>query len=147
MTAVIGLAAGLISLRTKEYYFAIYTLCVGYVIYLIIDKWDGLTGGVRGLIGISGPSDIGPISFASPLSQYYLVLFFLLIVILIVYRIVHSIIGKTYIAIRNSEELAQTLGISTMKNKLIVVVLSTLCAGFAGAWYVSFIRFIGPELG
>jgi len=147
ITAVIGVVAGLISLRTKEHYFAIYTLCVGYVIYLIIDKWDGLTGGVRGLIGISGPSDIGPISFASPLSQYYLVLFFLLIVILIVYRIVHSIIGKTYIAIRNSEELAQTLGISTMKNKLIVFVLSTFFAGLAGALYASFIRFIGPELG
>src|SRR5699024_12126089 len=128
------------------HYFAIYTLCVGYVIYLIIDKWDGLTGGVRGLIGISAPSDIGPISFASPLSQYYLVLFFLLLVILIVYRIVHSIIGKKYIAIRNSEELAQTLGSYTMKNKLFVYVLSTFIESLTSSLYASFIKLNDTEL-
>jgi branched-chain amino acid transport system permease protein len=147
ITSFIGFLIGLIALRTKEHYFAIYTLCVGYIIYLVIDKWDSLTEGVRGLIGIPVPSNIGSISFQTPLSQYYLVLFFLLLVTLIMYRIIHSLSGRTYIAIRNSEELAQTLGISTMQNKLTVFVLSTFFAGLAGALYASFIRFIGPDIG
>ncbi|WP_101842894.1 branched-chain amino acid ABC transporter permease [Halobacillus sp. Marseille-P3879] len=147
ITSVIGFLIGLIALRTKEHFFAIYTLCVGYVIYLVIDKWDSLTGGVRGLIGIPAPSNIGPLSFQSSLSQYYLVLFFLLATIFIMYRIVHSLTGRTFIAIRNSEELAKTIGISTMKNKLVVFVLSTFFAGLAGALYASFIRFIGPDIG
>ncbi|RFU64162.1 branched-chain amino acid ABC transporter permease [Bacillus sp. V59.32b] len=146
ITSVAGLLIGLIALRTKEHFFAIYTLCVGYIIYLIIDKWESLTEGVRGLIGIPAPADIGPISFQTPLSQYYLVLFILLLVIFVVYRIVHSLTGRTYIAIRNSEDLAQTIGISTMKNKLTVFVLSTFFAGLAGALYASFVRFIGPEI-
>jgi branched-chain amino acid transport system permease protein len=137
---------GLIALRTKEHFFAIYTLCVGYIIYLVIDKWDSLTGGVRGLIGIPAPSNIGPISFQTPVSQYYLVLFFLLLVIFMMYRIVHSLTGRTYIAIRNSEELALTIGISTMKNKLVSFVLSTFFAALSGALYASFIRFIGPDI-
>ncbi|WP_431803931.1 branched-chain amino acid ABC transporter permease [Halobacillus andaensis] len=147
ITSVIGFLIGLIALRTKEHFFAIYTLCVGYVIYLVIDKWDSLTGGVRGLIGIPAPSNIGPLSFQSSLSQYYLVLVFLLATIFIMYRIVHSLTGRTFIAIRNSEELAKTIGISTMKNKLVVFVLSTFFAGLAGALYASFIRFIGPDIG
>ncbi|UOQ94617.1 branched-chain amino acid ABC transporter permease [Halobacillus shinanisalinarum] len=147
ITSSIGLLIGLVALRTKEHFFAIYTLCVGYVIYLVIDKWDSLTGGVRGLIGIPAPSNIGPISFQSPLSQYYLILFFLLLTVFVMYRIVHSLTGRTFIAIRNSEELAQTIGISTMKNKLTVFVLSTFFAGLAGALYASFIRFIGPDIG
>ncbi|MCP3027957.1 branched-chain amino acid ABC transporter permease [Halobacillus sp. A5] len=147
ITSVIGFLIGLISLRTREHFFAIYTLCVGYVIYLVIDKWDSLTGGVRGLIGIPAPSNIGPLSFESTLSQYYLVLFFLLATIFVMYRIVHSLSGRTFIAIRNSEELAGTIGISTMKNKLVVFVLSTFFAGLAGALYASFIRFIGPDIG
>lgn len=146
ITSVAGLLIGLIALRTKEHFFAIYTLCVGYIIYLVIDKWEGLTEGVRGLIGIPAPADIGPISFQTPISQYYFVLIILLLVILVVYRIVHSLTGRTYIAIRNSEDLAQTIGISTMKNKLTVFVLSTLFAGLAGALYASFVRFIGPEI-
>ncbi|MCP3031674.1 branched-chain amino acid ABC transporter permease [Halobacillus sp. A1] len=147
ITSGIGLLIGLVALRTREHFFAIYTLCVGYVIYLVIDKWDSLTGGVRGLIGIPAPSNIGPISFQSAISQYYLILFFLLATVVVMYRIVHSLTGRTFIAIRNSEELAQTIGISTMKNKLTVFVLSTFFAGLAGALYASFIRFIGPDIG
>ncbi|MBT2637941.1 branched-chain amino acid ABC transporter permease [Bacillus sp. ISL-39] len=147
ITSILGFLVGLIALRTKEHFFAIYTLCVGYILYLVIDKWDSLTEGVRGLIGIPAPSNIGPISFETPLSQYYLVLVILLVVILIVYRIVHSLTGRTYIAIRNSEDLAQTIGISTMKNKLEAFVLSTFFAGLSGALYASFIRFIGPDIG
>ncbi|GIO22565.1 branched-chain amino acid ABC transporter permease [Oceanobacillus sp. J11TS1] len=146
ITAVIGFFIGIISLRTKEHYFAIYTLCVGYVIYLIIDKWDSLTEGVRGLMGIPAPANIGPISFTTPLSQYYLVLAILLLVIFIIYRIINSLVGRTFIAIRNSEPLALSLGISTIKNKLLSFVLSTFFAGLAGALYASFVRFLGPDI-
>lgn len=147
ITGVIGFFVGLISLRTKEHFFAIYTLCVGYIIYLVIDKWDSLTEGVRGLIGIPAPANIGPLKFETLSSHYYLVLFFLLLTVLIMYRIVHSLSGRTYIAIRNSEDLAQTIGISTMKNKLTVFVISTIFAGLSGALYASFVRFIGPDIG
>lgn len=147
LTSAIGAVVGLVALRTREHFFAIYTLCVGYIIYLVIDKWDSLTGGVRGLIGIPAPAAIGPISFQNPLSQYYLILFFLLLTVFVMYRIVHSLTGRTFIAIRNSENLAQTIGISTMKNKLLVFVISTFFAGLAGALYASFIRFIGPDIG
>lgn len=145
-TSLLGLAIGLVALRTKEHFFAIYTLCVGYIIYLVIDKWDSLTGGVRGFIGIPAPSDIGPLSFQTPVAQYYLVLFFLFAVIFVMYRLVYSLTGRTYIAIRNSEELALTLGISTMKNKLASFVLSVFFTSLAGALYASFIRFLGPDI-
>lgn len=146
ITTFIGLLVGLIALRTKEHYFAIYTLCVGYIIYLLIYKMDGLTGGVRGLIGIPNPDPIGPIRFDTPFSKYYLVLFFLIVVIFLMRRIVRSLIGRTFIAIRNSEELAHTIGIDTVKNKLLSFVLSTFIAGLAGALYASFTRFIGPDI-
>jgi branched-chain amino acid transport system permease protein len=146
ITTALGFLVGLISFRTKEHFFAIYTLCVGYIIYLVIYKWESLTEGVRGLIGIPAPAPIGPLTFESGISVYYLVLFFLLATIFVVYRIVHSLNGRTYIAIRNSEELAKTIGISTTKNKLVAFALSTFFAGMAGALFASFVRFIGPDL-
>ncbi|KKE79789.1 branched-chain amino acid ABC transporter permease [Oceanobacillus caeni] len=147
LSIILGFLVGLISLRTNGHFFAIYTMCVGYIIYLIIDKWDTLTGGVRGLIGIPGPTPIGPITFESLTSQYYLFLFFLILTIFITKRIVHSLLGRTFIAIRNSEELAQTIGISTKKNQLLAFVISCFFAAIAGALYASFVRFIGPEVG
>ena len=147
ITSIIGFFIGLIALRTKEHYFAIYTLCVGYIIYLVIYKWEELTGGVRGFIGIPAPPPIGSISFDEAIPMYYLVLFFLIIGVAAMYRIVHSLSGRTYKAIRNSEDLAASIGISTMKNKLAAFVLSTAYAGVAGALYASLIRFIGPDIG
>lgn len=146
ITSASGFVLGLIALRTKEHFFAIYTLIVGYLIYLLIDKWDVLTGGIRGLIGIPIPDPIGPLKFESATSMYYLVLFFLLISIFVAVRIVKSLTGRTYIAIRNSEELAQTLGINTRFNKLISFVISVTYAGVAGALYASLTRFIGPDV-
>lgn len=147
LAIVLGFLVGLISLRTDGHFFAIYTMCVGYIIYLIIDKWDSLTGGVRGLIGIPGPAPIGPITFDSLTSQYYLYLFFLILTIFISRRLVHSLLGRTFIAIRNSEELAQTIGINTKRNRLLSFVISCVFASVAGALYASFLRFIGPEIG
>lgn len=145
LTAIISLGIGLVALRTKSHFFAIYTMSVGFMIYLIIYKSD-LTGGVRGLIGIPNPAPIGPIRFESMISYYYLMLFFLLLTVFVMYRLVHSLLGKTFVAIRNSEELAQTLGISVMKNKLLAFVLSAAFAGMAGALYASYVRFIGPQM-
>ncbi|GAB3055526.1 branched-chain amino acid ABC transporter permease [Virgibacillus ainsalahensis] len=146
ITSVFGLFIGLVALRTKEHFFAIYTLCVGYIIYLVIDKWDSLTEGVRGLMGIPAPANLGPISLSTPLAQYYFVFAVLLLVIFVIYRIVNSLTGRSFVAIRNSEQLAESLGISPMKNKMASFILSTYFAGLAGALYASFIRFIGPEI-
>lgn len=146
ITTAIGFVIGLVALRTKEHFFAIYTLCVGYIIYLLLYKWEELTEGVRGLIGIPVPAPIGPITFDTPRNQYYLLLFFLVLVIFLMHRIMNSIIGRTYIAIRNSEELAETIGIATMKQKMVSFVLSTFFAGLSGGLYAAFVRFIGPDI-
>ncbi|WP_059104938.1 branched-chain amino acid ABC transporter permease [Shouchella shacheensis] len=146
VTTFIGVLVGLVALRTKEHFFAIYTLCVGYIIYLLIYQWDELTNGVRGIIGIPAPGAIGPLSFDTPASLYYLMLAFLVLVIFLFKRVTESLVGRTYVAIRNSEELAQTLGISTMRQKLVSFVVSTFLAGLAGALFASFIRFVGPDI-
>jgi branched-chain amino acid transport system permease protein len=144
--SALGWLVGLVSFRTKGHFFAIYTMCVGFIIYLIIDKWDSLTGGVRGLIGIPHPAPIGPLTFDTLESQYYLVLFFLVVTIFVAKRLLHSLLGRTFLAIRNSEELARAIGISTRKNLLLSFVISCFFAGLAGALYASFIRFIGPDI-
>lgn len=145
-TTIVGALIGLIALRTREHFFAIYTLVVGYLIYLVIDKWDEMTGGVRGLIGIPSPDSIGPIEFTSEFSMYYLNLFFLLIATLVVTRIVHSLTGRTFIAIRNSEDLAQTIGINTARNKFGSFVISIVFAALSGALYAALTRFLGPDI-
>ncbi len=147
VTAVLGLVVGAVSLRLKEHYFAIFTLCVGFIIYLLLDKWSELTHGALGVRDIAAPDGFGLVNFRETTPVYYLVLFFLVLIIWLTGRIQRSLLGRTFIAIRNGDELAQSLGINLMKNKILAFVVSTTYAGLAGALYAGMIRFVGPEDG
>jgi branched-chain amino acid transport system permease protein len=141
-----GSVVGLVSLRLRGHYFSILTLCVSYIPFLVIEKWDGLTHGVVGIIGIPQPASIGPIAFNSVRALYYLTLFFLAAGMWTMHRIVDSLLGRTFAAIRNSEHLAQSLGINLMRNKMMAFLISTCYAGFAGGLYAGFVHFLGPDL-
>jgi len=143
---MIGYVVGAVSLRLKGHYFSIFTMCVGYIIYLLIEKWEGLTHGTVGLIGIPVPAPIGPFAFDSVQAQYYLVLGFLALGTFIMHRIVSSLLGRGFMAVRNSDALAEALGINLMRTKVLSFVLSVGYAGFAGALYAGQVRFLGPDI-
>jgi branched-chain amino acid transport system permease protein len=145
-TALVGWPLGLVSLRLKGHYFSIFTLCVGYILFLVIEKWESLTHGTVGIIGIPAPSPVFGLTFDTPIRLYYLVFFFLVIGVWAMHRIVHSLLGRTFMAIRNGDELAEALGINLMRNKVLAFVLSVFYAGLAGALYAGFVRFLGPDI-
>jgi branched-chain amino acid transport system permease protein len=105
-----------------------------------------LTHGTVGILGIPAPEAIGPLSFTTPLSLYYLVFFWLVVGMWAMRRIVNSLLGRTFVAIRNGDELAESLGINLMRNKLLAFMLSVFYAGMAGGLYAGFVRFIGPSI-
>ena len=144
--AALGFVAGIICLRLRADYFAIFTLCVGLIIWLVIEKWDSLTHGVVGVIGIPAPSPIGPIRFDTPIANYYLVLAVLVLSLWLMDRIVRSLLGRAFVAIRNGEQLAEALGVPLMRTKVTAFVISTAYAGYAGALLAGFVRFIGPQV-
>jgi branched-chain amino acid transport system permease protein len=126
-------------------------MCFNVIVTVIIDSWEELTEGARGLLGIPRPSPIllpfgGQITFASMPSYYYLVLISLLLTLLVIYRIVHSMMGRSFMAIRGNEELAESIGIQAMRTKLLSFLISTVFAGLAGVLYASYIGFLSPEI-
>ncbi len=151
ITVFLGFLIGLPALRTKGSYFAIGTMCFNVIVTVIIDSWEDLTGGARGLLGIPRPAPIPlpfgkEITFTSIAANYYLILISLLLTILIIYRIVHSMMGRTFMAIRGNEELAESLGMSAMRAKLWSFLISTFFAGWAGVLYAAYIGFLSPEI-
>jgi branched-chain amino acid transport system permease protein len=146
VATALGFFVGLVSLRLKGHFFSIFTLCVGYIMYLLIEKWESLTHGTVGIIGIPAPESIAGIDFETPRAQYYLVLFFLVLSVWVMHRIVTSLLGRTFMAVRNSDDLAEALGINLMRNKLLAFMLSVFYAGLAGGLYAGAVRFLGPGL-
>jgi len=147
VTIVLAHVIGLAALRTRHDYFAVFTLAVGAMIVIVIDRWESVTGGTDGLIGIPPPPPIGPLRFDTLTAQYYLILGFLLFTIYVVWALMHSLVGRTFLAVRNSEELARAVGIDAGRTHQLSFVISAALAGLGGSLYAVFLGYIGPAMG
>jgi branched-chain amino acid transport system permease protein len=145
LSAIAGFAVGSLCLRSKGHYFAIFTLAVGIIIHLVIQKWESLTHGHIGVIAIPGPGTIGPLTFENSTARYYLVLAFLVFAMTVSMRILRSPAGRTLLAARESEALAASVGIDVMRAKRTAFTLSAAMAGLAGALYAGYLGYLGPE--
>ncbi len=145
LCGAVGFVIGSICLRSRGHYFAIFTLAVGIIIHLVIQKWESLTHGHIGVIGIPGPGPLGPIAFDSSVARSYLALFFLALTVAATARLVRSPVGRTLMAVRESEALAAAVGIDVMAAKRMAFTISAALAGLAGGLFAGFIGFLGPE--
>ncbi len=148
--ALVGFLIGLPTLRTRGSYFAISTLCFGVIVSIVAGNWIELTGGYNGVVGIALPTPlsipwIGRIGFETMAAQYYLVLAFLLFTLLVMHRLVYSLVGLGFMAIRNNEILAEAVGINTFSVKVLSFVVSNFFAAMAGGLYASLIGSISPR--
>lgn len=149
VAALFGAVLGLLTLRLSGHYFAISTLSFGIVVSLVLEKWDDLTEGPRGISSIPAPTPIklfgwGEIDFESNVAKYYLSLAVLALSLLFVWRLVRSPIGRALEAIRQNELLASCLGVDVVFYKLMAFALSAAMAGLAGVLYGVYITYINP---
>ena len=144
-SVLLGALVGLVSLRTRGHYFAIFTAAVGVMIAIVFTNWQGLTGGNIGIVNIPPPPAIGPLSFDGDTPRYYLVLTALALTILITWLVRHSLIGRTFLAIAQNEDLARAVGVNVPRTKLLAFMLSTLLAGFAGGMFAMYNGSLGPD--
>ena len=150
LCALLGYLLGLVAFRTKGDAFSIFTLGVGVIIQLVINKWDKLTGGNDGLNGIAPPAGLEAASKSVGLGLssgfYYLALLALLLTVFLVARTRGSTFGRSLIAIRGGEDLARSAGINVYAHKLRAMLFSTAIAGFAGGLYAVFVGFMGSAV-
>ncbi|MCQ9368978.1 branched-chain amino acid ABC transporter permease [Brevibacterium sp. 91QC2O2] len=143
--AVLGYLCGLIALRTKDEYFAIFTMAIGFIIYLIVSRWESVTHAHTGVNNVKLPEGGGVIDFTDPIPLFYLVFAILALIVYVTWAIRRSSVGRTLISIRTSEDLADAIGVNVGVNKQLAFAASTALAGLGGGLYASVIGFIGPD--
>lgn len=141
--ALVGIVVGLPALRLKGLYLAIATMGFGFIIEEIIVQWEPVTNGVNGL-SIKRPS-LAAFSLASDQHYYYLVFSIVLFSILVLKNLLRTSSGRAFLAIRDSETAAESMGINLAVYKTAAFCISAFYTGIAGALFAHFMRFIGPE--
>lgn len=144
-TTVLGYVSGLIALRTQGAYFAIFTMALGFLIFIVVTRWESVTHAQSGVSGVKFPENIGPIDFTKPTTMYYFVLLFLAGAAYTTHALLRSSAGRSLVAIRTSEDLAKSIGVNVAVSKQLAFTASATIAGLAGGLFASLNGFIGPD--
>ena len=147
LSGVIALALGYPFLRVRGVYFAMLTLLTAETFRLGAWNWRNLTGGSLGLINIPAPTRLGSISFEGVNNYYYLTLGVLTLSLLVLYRLERSPLGFTWRAIRDADNLAQSVGINVIWYRIVNFAVACFFAGIAGALFAHYRRGLSADLG
>jgi branched-chain amino acid transport system permease protein len=141
-----GFAAvlGLPTLQLRGDYFAIVTLGLGEITRIVLNNWDGVTGGPNGILNIGRPKLAG-YTLHSTRDFYYLILVMVILTVFAVKRIMASRIGRAWLAIREDQVAAEAVGINTFRLKLLSFVLGSALAGMTGVFFAAKMAFVSPE--
>lgn len=160
LAALAGFFIGLPALRLRGDYLAVVTLGLGQVVRLLANNLDhpvNITNGPQGITPIEQPPvgwliatlDAAGLHLPPPLGYalflYVLVLLVAGTVILIGNRLDHSRFGRAWVAIREDEIAARSLGISLMRTKILAFATGAAFAGVMGAIFAAKQRFVSPE--
>jgi branched-chain amino acid transport system permease protein len=139
---VMGVIVGLPALRVRGYYLAIVTLAFGELMRWIYIHADSVTFG-------SGGFDIPQVSFAGvPLAdrgKYYVFLAVTVIAVAATSSLLRSRYGRAFVAVRNNEPAAASLGIRVRRTKVIAFAWSGIVAGLAGALFSALNGRLSPD--
>lgn len=143
VASIAGVIIGLPALRLTGIYLAIATLAFGFCVEELLTRWESVTGGNSGLLVMS------PILFTEKISSdwpfYYLCLVCCVGSGLFVRNLLRGPTGRAFVAIRDSEISAQSMGVNLASYKTLSFALSAALTGLAGALYAHKIQFLSPE--
>ncbi len=143
LSAAVGVVVGLPALRVKGIYLGIATLSFGFIVEEVFARWESVTGGNAG-------KSVGQVNIVgwvadSGTSFYFVCLVVTVICTLACINLLRSATGRAFVAIRDSEISAQSMGIHLAYYKTLSFALSAALAGIGGALYAHQIRFLSPD--
>jgi len=132
--AAAGFLVGMPSLRLRGDYLAIVTLGFGEIIRVVLLNLE-VVGGARGLYGIPGTIDMASCFHA---------FFWAGATVLLLWRLIHSSYGRSFLSVREDEIAAECMGIDTTRTKVMAFVISSFFAGAAGSIFAHTTNSLNP---
>lgn len=150
LAMIFGIILGIPTLRLRGDYLAIVTLGFALIIDDFVGTQSGVTGGGEGSLTV--PKFDLNLGFwhyhwaISPTPYYYLCFIFVVIFILVFTSLEYSRIGRSWVAIREDEVAAESVGINPLKYKVMAFAVGAASGGFGGVLTAGLIGNINPTL-
>jgi len=139
IVTIFALVIGYICLRLKGPFFALGTLAMGVILRVTAENLTGITEGDLGIM-------IRERTWIEKTWYFYVILILALLSFFLVKKVIESKLGYYFVAIREDQDAAESLGINTTFYKTIALSLSAIITGLAGAFYTNYMGYIDPKI-
>jgi ABC-type branched-subunit amino acid transport system ATPase component/ABC-type branched-subunit amino acid transport system permease subunit len=140
LSGAIAALLGVVAMRARGHAFVILTIAFLFLVQLLATNWDELTNGTG---GITLPLPTWSVDYQY-WPFYYSLMGLLAVSLLTSWWIRRNKFGMGLIAIREDEDKAATVGVSTPTYKILAFAASAVFVGMAGGIYGYYIAFIDP---
>jgi branched-chain amino acid transport system permease protein len=139
VSTVFALPVGLATLRLRGFYFAIFTLVLTTLAYVVVLNTEAFGGalGVYTEAPTTGPRNLAALF-------YFALLACTALAVMLSFAVEHSRFGYALRAIREDEDAAAVLGVRTSETKLWALLLGAALAGVAGGVYAFRTGYVEP---
>jgi branched-chain amino acid transport system permease protein len=144
LSAATGVLVGLPALRMTGVYLTIATLAFALIIQEVFTRWDRVTHGLKGR-PVDKPVIFG-VSFASDIAFYFLCVAVLIAGLWLTANVLRAPTGRAWVAIRDSEIAAQSMGVHLARYKTMAFAYSAGLMGVAGALFAHKIGYLAPDI-
>jgi branched-chain amino acid transport system permease protein len=128
--------------RVKGMFFAVATLAFGFLLQALFMTWDYVNASTGIWLTLQNkPADF---FFMARTPYYWIISTMLIISLLITYFIERSRLGYYMVAVREDEDVAESLGVNSSQCKVIVMILSAFLTALGGTFYAQFYLYISP---
>lgn len=139
VVTISALLIGYICLRLRGPFFALGTLAMGVILRVTAENLRDLTEGDLGIM-------LGERTWVDKIWYFYIILGLAAFSFFVIKMITESKLGYYFVAIREDQDAAESLGINTTLYKNIALCLSAVITGLAGAFYTSYMGYIDPKV-
>ena len=150
VAALIGAVVGLPCLRLKGAYVALVTFAVHMILEPFLKSGMGRaigTGGSRGILTIPPIQLFGlPFDSDHKVAVFYLAMVLAVACSVLILLVIRSFWGTAFLALKDSEDFASSLGVSAFKYKLAVFALTSFLTGLAGGFYGHYVGMLSTRM-
>lgn len=140
---LLGTTMAFPALRLSDIYLAMATLAFAQFTQWVFLNWESVTYGAG---GFHVPQvNFSPLSVRSEYGVYYVSWIVTLGLILFAWNAMRSRIGRAFVAMRDGEIAAESLGVDLLRYKAMAFALSGVYAGIAGGLYSATLNYVAPE--
>ncbi|HUJ19722.1 MAG TPA: branched-chain amino acid ABC transporter permease [Nitrospirota bacterium] len=142
--ALVAAAIGYPCSKLRGHYFAIASIAFAEIVRIVFNNWKAV-GAAEGLsLSMQNESFANFLFNSSKLPYYYIMLVFLLISLAVSYFVATSKMGYYFRAIKESHQIAGSLGVDVVLYRLIAIMTSAFLSAMAGTFYAQYILYIDP---